>query len=261
MARRRTSCFRLRKSYIIYTFFCWTLVGLIHFKYIDITALFTSPWTSQVGSAAIWIGKKMLHGVVVFLLLMGLAAFFSAIRDIHRRRLATESPDPIQTPPPAALESGGITEESIPSVEPGAACKLFFFIIATLLFAAYMHTFQRDLVSPSKPFLENVGACLMFGVRGLEILFILGLVIRLGMWVRDICVPHVGEGIELDPPEAQRMKEEEEHEAAVRCTFAFYSLLSSWAYARSTYTGRSSGRCGGGCPTAARPLHRNRPRR
>ncbi|KAJ6612034.1 hypothetical protein B0H10DRAFT_2192632 [Mycena sp. CBHHK59/15] len=104
------------------------------------------------------------------------------------------------------------TEESIPSVEPGTACKLFFFIIATLLFAAYIHTFQRDLVSPSKPLLENVGACLMFGVRGLEILFILALVIRAGIWVKDICIPHVGEGVELEPDGAQRMKEE--HEAA-----------------------------------------------
>ncbi|KAJ6543245.1 hypothetical protein DFH09DRAFT_1088941 [Mycena vulgaris] len=138
-------------------------------------------------------------------------------------RRGTKSKPP--RPQRSALESGGVTEESIPSVEPGAACKLFFFISATLLFAAYMHTFQRDLVSPSKPFLENVGACLMFGVRGLEILFILGLVIRLGMWVRDICVPHVGEGIELEPePEAQSMKAEKECEAAVRYTFPFHSL-------------------------------------
>ncbi|KAJ6460219.1 hypothetical protein C8R45DRAFT_1029723 [Mycena sanguinolenta] len=193
MARRRTGRCWFRKSCIISTFFWWTLAGLIHFRYIDITLLFTYPWTIHLRIAGIWIGKKLLQGVAVFALLMAFAALFSAIHDSHRRLVT--SPD--QIPTPAALESG-ITEDSTPSSEPGAACKLFFFIIVTLLFAAYIHTLEPDLVSPSKPFLENVGACLMFGVRGLEILFILALVIRLAIWVKDICIPHVGEGITLE---------------------------------------------------------------
>jgi len=208
MARRRTSC-RLRKRYIISALLSWTLAGLIRFKYIDINVLFTHPWTIQLGIALIWIGEKMLHGVLVFVFFTALAALFSAICHIHRRRAT--SPDEIPTP--AALERGS-TEDSTPTWEPGAACKLFYFIIATLLFAAYIHTFQHDLVDPSQPFLENVGACLMFGVRGLEIVFILALVIRLGIWVQDICFPHVGEGVELEPDEAQSMKESSERKAA-----------------------------------------------
>ncbi|KAJ7260367.1 hypothetical protein B0H12DRAFT_1107908 [Mycena haematopus] len=191
MARRR-AC-RLQRSSLkplIWSFICY---GLYTFtRYISMTppAFLSYPWPTYLAAASLWVGLKILHGLVVLAFIPAIFTLSSVIRDI--RRWLTS---PAASPTPAELESAHPTPIP-PPYETGYNLAAFLFCIFSIF--GYFYMFGADIVSPKKPVLENIGACLMFLLRGLEILFVGSLVGRVVLWVRDVCIPTVGRDVELE---------------------------------------------------------------
>ncbi|KAJ7115285.1 hypothetical protein C8R44DRAFT_855319 [Mycena epipterygia] len=161
------------------------------------TVLESYPQTAALASALTWVGNKVSQGVTTFIFLIAVCMLSSLVGDFRAWLTSTAAPI---TPTPAELEDGTATPPSelpVPDAaaaaaaaaaatptEPAANAKpstlraILTLICSGVYFA--FDFFQRDIVSLDKPLLENVGAALLFLLRGFEIIFVMFLVLVVG---------------------------------------------------------------------------------
>ncbi|KAF7343743.1 hypothetical protein MSAN_01954900 [Mycena sanguinolenta] len=192
MARRRGCRLRAFIKPIVWSFV--TSYGLYSLaRYISATppAFLSHEWLTHLETAVIWVGSKILHGLIVLTFIPAIFTLSSVIRDI--RRWLTSAP--AGGPTPAELESAQPAPIP-PPYETGY--NLVAFLFCTFSIVGYFSTLGADIVSADKLPLENISACLMFLLRGLEILFVGLIAVRVVLWFRDVCLPTVGRDIELE---------------------------------------------------------------
>ncbi|KAJ7046171.1 hypothetical protein C8F04DRAFT_1063538 [Mycena alexandri] len=161
------------------------------------------PHTDAVVEASTWVAEMVIQGLASFSLFIAVAMACSLASDAYRWLTgATAEP----TPTPAQLEDGttatslhdlAILEAEVAGAEPPAPDSSssttesdtqrttagdIIALIGGSAFFAYEFA-QREVVSLDKPWLENVGAGLLFILRGFEVIFGLALLLMFGAWV------------------------------------------------------------------------------
>ncbi|KAK6971890.1 hypothetical protein R3P38DRAFT_2586376 [Favolaschia claudopus] len=208
MARQR-SC-RIRRSSLkplLCSFLCYATFTLLQYDSgPNFVTTLTSPnsWMPHLRAVGIWIGQKILHGAAVLSLIIATITLYSVVRDVCRwfTRAPSLSSLP-NTTTPAELESG--SANLAPPPHPPETRKNFLaFLLFAVSFASITYIApEGSFVSPKDSLLENVGSCLMYFLRGLEILFVGLLLVRSMEWLRERYIPAVGRDVELEPLESQ----------------------------------------------------------
>ncbi|KAJ7339777.1 hypothetical protein DFH08DRAFT_875528 [Mycena albidolilacea] len=146
-------------------------------------------------AVVVWLENKALHGLVVVALLIMLFTLSTVVRDVSRRIAP-----PALTPTPGELEDG--TADVSPIPPPYETGKNFIFVLVLAAFCtAYFYFSWGDGLpgaARENSVLENVGAFLLFLLRGLEILFVAALLGRVVAW-RNSLTPVVGQDVVLEP--------------------------------------------------------------
>ncbi|KAF8143515.1 hypothetical protein K438DRAFT_1875884 [Mycena galopus ATCC 62051] len=185
MARRRRTC-RLGMSPWKALLWClWWLTSYTLTKYLMspaghkavVSVVVSYPWMKNLAAVCVWIGRQILHGLVTLAPIPAIFTLLSILRDVRRWL----GPPPALSPSPAELESG----DPAPIPPP------------------YETGYKLSSSSSAPPSVfQNAGACLMFLLHGLVILYVGQLVVRLLLWVSDKCFPTVGRDVELEegPP-------------------------------------------------------------
>ncbi|KAJ7030199.1 hypothetical protein C8F04DRAFT_1114201 [Mycena alexandri] len=162
------------------------------------------PHTDAVVEASTWVAEMVIQGLASFSLFIAVAMACSLASDAYRWLTgATAEPT---TPTPAQLEDGttatplhdlAILEAEVAGAKPPAPDSSssatesdtqrttagdIIALIGGSAFFAYEFA-QREVVSLDKSWLENVGAGLLFILRGFEVIFGLALLLMFGAWV------------------------------------------------------------------------------
>ncbi|KAJ7046190.1 hypothetical protein C8F04DRAFT_341413 [Mycena alexandri] len=200
---RRSPLTRKRSLYTFLVFFCIFLAP-------SVLNLF--PHTNAVVEASTWFAEMVVQGLASFAIFLAVSTACSLASDAYRWLTGT-TVAPIPTP--AQLEDGtiatplhelAILEAEISGAEPPApdtsssttesgtqtttAGKVAVLICGSVFFAYDLA--RREVVSLHKPWLENVGAGLLFILRGFEVIFGFGLLLIFGAWVTHARRPTSG---------------------------------------------------------------------
>ncbi|KAJ7115286.1 hypothetical protein C8R44DRAFT_794385 [Mycena epipterygia] len=183
-----------RKSTISYKYIAalQLIIVLLPYTIFSPRVLESYPQVLAVALAIIWVGEKVCAGGAAFALIM-LGFYLHLALRYARQRLTGAGRTP---PTPADPEVGTATTvpESvapeadtalIPSPEkisPTTAIALTVPVTGSFLFY-FVRVVQADLVSLEKPLLDNIGAVLLYVLRGLGIDFAIVLVVLFGVWI------------------------------------------------------------------------------
>ncbi|KAJ7652889.1 hypothetical protein B0H17DRAFT_404279 [Mycena rosella] len=163
------------------------LIGLVLFGFVAPAVLESSPVAAAgpAGAAFAWSGAKFMQGLTTLALIRMVFSLRSLACDAQGWfTSATE-----HAPTPAELEDG--TAQCPHGVEPAWTTATEDPILkvartaATFIFVCFQ-LFRGDVVSGQNPLLENVGAVLLFLLRGLEVILVEGLLLVFVLWLKGI---------------------------------------------------------------------------
>ncbi|KAJ7746010.1 hypothetical protein B0H16DRAFT_1462601 [Mycena metata] len=199
------------------------------------------PHTDALVDATTWVAELLTQGLASFAFFMAVFATCGLASDAYRW-LTGAAVEPT-TPTPAQLEDGtaaatpshelAVLEAEVAGAEPHAAPdssssttetdptqtqatttgKILALIFGSVFFA--YEVAQRGVVSSELPWWENLGAGLLFILRGFEVIFGLAVVLMFGVWVTRRATPGASAVAPLVPAEVLfegTLPEEEQEE-------------------------------------------------
>ncbi|KAJ6505387.1 hypothetical protein C8R45DRAFT_1209155 [Mycena sanguinolenta] len=150
---------------------------------------YPGPYTTPLADVLAWLVDKFMQGLGSLSFSIALFLGSSLANDAYRGLTGAAAPAP-GSPSPMELEEGAATPpEAQPTAEvtptaapvPVSSNKTLVAgkILGVLFFSAcvpfFLFLFTNGLISSSKPLMENVGALLLYLLRGWEVLFVFGL--------------------------------------------------------------------------------------
>ncbi|KAJ7233591.1 hypothetical protein B0H12DRAFT_1143286 [Mycena haematopus] len=172
------------------------------------------PYTTPLADAVAWLGAKLTQAIACCAFSLAVVFAFGFFSDLCcwlgtpasispspsptdlEEGIASPLPTP-ETQPEANTDAPAPPTPSPSNPEPNLAGRIIAFLGCSAFFA-WDFFLTNHVVSSSKSLFQNVGAALLYLLRGSEVVFFVGVVACAGVWVRMHCVKPVPAGVEQE---------------------------------------------------------------